>query len=213
MTEWELRKNFINLALSFKGVTQGSAKHAGLVDTYNRHKPLARGYKLRYSDAWCSAFVSAIAIMSNLTDIIPTEVGVGEHVKLFQKMGIWVEDDAFVPTPGDLVIYDWEDTGKGDNKGTPDHIGIVTSVSPIGINVIEGNKGGKVDLRVVPLNGRYIRGFATPDFASHVDYPWYHDAQEWAKINKIADGTRPEETATRAEVWQMLYNYRKTFPT
>ncbi|MFA7636404.1 MAG: N-acetylmuramoyl-L-alanine amidase [Monoglobales bacterium] len=35
--------------------------------------------------------------------------------------------------------------------------------------------------------------------------PWYNDAQWWVKELGIADGTRPEEPATRAEVWQMLY--------
>lgn len=36
------------------------------------------------------------------------------------------------------------------------------------------------------------------------DEPWYAEAQEWAKENGISDGERPEEPATRAEVWQML---------
>ena len=36
--------------------------------------------------------------------------------------------------------------------------------------------------------------------------PWYFEAQQWAKENGISDGTRPEETCTRAEVWQMLQN-------
>lgn len=40
--------------------------------------------------------------------------------------------------------------------------------------------------------------------------PWYTDAQQWAVTNHIADGTRPTEAATRAEVWQMLYNYAKS---
>lgn len=34
--------------------------------------------------------------------------------------------------------------------------------------------------------------------------PWYAPAQQWAKDKGIADGTRPEEPATRAEVWEML---------
>lgn len=36
--------------------------------------------------------------------------------------------------------------------------------------------------------------------------PWYADAIDWAKRNGVMDGTRPEESATRAEVVQMLYN-------
>lgn len=33
---------------------------------------------------------------------------------------------------------------------------------------------------------------------------WYADAQKWVVKNGIADGTRPDEPATRAEVWTML---------
>lgn len=33
---------------------------------------------------------------------------------------------------------------------------------------------------------------------------WYADAQRWAIENGIADGTRPNDQATRAEVWTML---------
>ena len=33
---------------------------------------------------------------------------------------------------------------------------------------------------------------------------WYADARRWAIENGIADGTRPNEPATRAEVWTML---------
>lgn len=37
------------------------------------------------------------------------------------------------------------------------------------------------------------------------DIHWYNDAQWWVKTSSISDGTRPDEPATRAEVWQMLY--------
>lgn len=33
---------------------------------------------------------------------------------------------------------------------------------------------------------------------------WYSDAQKWAIEKGITDGTRPEQPATRAEVWTML---------
>ena len=36
------------------------------------------------------------------------------------------------------------------------------------------------------------------------DEPWYAEAQKWAEYCGISDGERPEEPATRAEVWQML---------
>lgn len=41
--------------------------------------------------------------------------------------------------------------------------------------------------------------------APKTDEPWYAEAQRWAVENGIADGERPEEPATRAEVWAMLH--------
>lgn len=38
---------------------------------------------------------------------------------------------------------------------------------------------------------------------------WYADAQKWVIKNGIADGTRPEDSATRAEVWTMLQRLKK----
>ena len=37
-----------------------------------------------------------------------------------------------------------------------------------------------------------------------VEKTWYADAQEWAVKMGIADGTRPLDTCTRAEMWTML---------
>ena len=52
-----------------------------------------------------------------------------------------------------------------DNTGAPDHIGIVTKVGGGTFVVTEGNmNGGKVGKRTMKVNGRYIRGFITPDF-------------------------------------------------
>ena len=42
-------------------------------------------------------------------------------VKLFRKLGEWVENDAYIPAPGDVIFYDWQDSGSGDNTGYSDH--------------------------------------------------------------------------------------------
>lgn len=39
--------------------------------------------------------------------------------------------------------------------------------------------------------------------------PWYNDAQWFVKQIGISDGTRPDDNATRAETWQMIYNFCK----
>jgi nucleoid-associated protein YgaU len=75
-----------------------------------------------------------------------------------------VENDAYIPSPGDAIFYDWEDKGSGDNTGAPNHIGIVVSVTGSNIKVIEGNMDNKVGYRTININGRYIRGYGVPKY-------------------------------------------------
>ena len=145
-------------ARAWIGCRESDGSHRKIIDIYNSHRPLARGYAVRYTDAWCAAFVSACAIRTGMTDIIPTECGCGEMVKLFRRLGEWDENDARIPNPGDIIFYDWQDNGAGDNIGNPDHVGIVENVSGGMITVIEGNKNNAVGRRTIRVNGRYIRG-------------------------------------------------------
>ena len=123
-------------ARAWIGCRESDGSHRKIIDIYNSHRPLARGYAVRYTDAWCAAFVSACAIRTGMTDIIPTECGCGEMVKLFRRLGEWDENDARIPNPGDIIFYDWQDNGAGDNIGNPDHVGIVENVSGGMITVI-----------------------------------------------------------------------------
>lgn len=159
------RSKIVAQAQSWIGRNEYDGSHKSIIDTYNSHKPLARGYKLKYTDSWCSGFASAVAIACGATDIIPTEVSCYYHVKAFKSMGIWVENDAYVPSPGDYIFYDWQDSGKGDNSSTPDHVGIVEKVENGVITVIEGNYNNAVGRRTLEVNGRYIRGYGVPKYA------------------------------------------------
>lgn len=151
-------------AQAWLGKNEADGSHKEIIDVYNSHKPLARGYALKYTDAWCSGFVSAVAIKLGYTDIIPTEVGCGKHITLFQNKGIWVEDDSYVPKAGDIIFYDWDDSGSGDNRGGADHVGIVEKVVDNTIQVIEGNYSNSVKRRYLKVNGRYIRGYGVPKY-------------------------------------------------
>ncbi len=151
-------------ARAWIGCKESDGSHKKIIDVYNYHKPLARSYKVKYTDAWCATFVSACAIKTGMTDIIPTECGCGEMVRLFQKLGEWDENDARVPNPGDIIFYDWQDSGSGDNTGNPDHVGIVEKVSGSTITVIEGNYSDSVKRRTLRVNGRYIRGYGVPKY-------------------------------------------------
>lgn len=166
MTEKELRQKFVNMAVSYVGVKEGSSKHKYIVNTYNKIKPLPSGYKVKYTDAWCATFVSFCAAEAGLLDYIPAECSCNRMIALAKKMGIWFEKDNYVPNTGDILMYDWEDNGIGDNVGVSDHVGIVIAVTGGTIKVIEGNYHDAVGYRNIPVNGRYIRGFIVPKFSS-----------------------------------------------
>ena len=160
----KLASAVLNQARAWMGRNEADGTHKGIIDVYNGHTPIARGYKVKYTDAWCATFVSAVAIKCGLTGIIPTECGCGQMIDLFKDLGEWQESDSRTPEPGDVIFYDWDDTGAGDNTGWPDHVGIVESVSGGNIVVIEGNKNNAVGRRTIQVNGRYIRGYGVPKY-------------------------------------------------
>lgn len=165
MTEQALRQKVVGIAQGWIGCKESNGSHRKIIDLYNSHKPLARGYPVKYTDAWCSTFASAVAIKAGLTDIIPTECGCEKHIQLFKALGSWEENDAHVPAPGDYIFYDWDDNGAGDCTGSADHVGIVEKVSGQTITVIEGNMSNAVGRRTIKVNGRYIRGYGVPKYS------------------------------------------------
>ena len=161
------RNKVVEKAKSYIGCKEADGSFKKIIDLYNSHKPLARGYKVKYTDEWCATFVSAVSIACGLTDIMPTECSCTKMIELYKKLGCWQESDSYVPSPGDLIMYDWEDNGKGDNTGQPNHVGIVASVNGTSLIIIEGNKGEAVAYRAMTVNGKYIRGYCVPNYAKN----------------------------------------------
>lgn len=93
-------------------------------------------------------------------------------IQLFQKMGRWVENDAYIPDTGDFVFYYWKDGTNyetTDCTGWPNHVGIVLEVNKNTREILIGEcnmGGGLVGTRKITINGRYIRGYGVPDYAS-----------------------------------------------
>lgn len=69
-----------------------------------------------------------------------------------------------------------------DCTANPNHVGIVEAVSGNTITVIEGNKGEAVARRTVAVNGRYIRGYCLPDYASKAEE---EDDMDQTKFNEM----------------------------
>lgn len=166
--EKQNRENIVAIATGFYGCKESDGSHKRIIDIYNADKPLARGYPMKYTDAWCACFVSVVSIQGGALSVMPKEVGCGKMIELYKKLGRWQENDAYIPAPADVVFYDWEDGANyatTDNTGAPDHVGIVVSVTGSTIRVIEGNMSNAVGYRNLAVNGRYIRGYGLPDFS------------------------------------------------
>ena len=80
MTEKELRQKVADIITSWVGATKGSAKHLEILAIYNGHKPLARGYTVKTTDAYCATTVSAAYIKAGIAEYTGTECGVEKYV-------------------------------------------------------------------------------------------------------------------------------------
>ena len=162
--EKELRLEVVSTAESWLGANEKDGSHRQIIDMYNDHTPLARGYSVTYTDAWCATFDSVVAIQCKLTDIIPTECGCSPQIELFKAMDCWVEADDYVPLPGDLIYYHWNCRELGDCRKWSDHVGIVVGTAGPFIKVIEGNKDNDVSYRYTMVDAPGIRGYGVPDY-------------------------------------------------
>ena len=149
-------------AARWLGTKEGSREHQEILDIYNAIRPLPRGYAMEKSDPWCAAFASAAAVMAGEGERYPLECSCSRMIARAEEMGIWVENDAHVPIPGDWVLYNWQAKADGDDSGAPDHVGVVIGVEEDEILAVEGNYDNSVKLRRFPLNWEKIRGFVCP---------------------------------------------------
>ncbi|MDR1059962.1 MAG: CHAP domain-containing protein [Clostridiales bacterium] len=227
MTEREIREQAVKAAREWLGKKESDGSHSAIIDLYNAHTPLPRGYKVRYTDAWCATYVSAVFIKLGYTDIAPPECSCTRMIDLYKAIGAWQEDESVTPQIGDVAFYDWQDsTAAGDNRGAPDHVGIVAAASGGMLTVIEGNYGGAVKERVLQANGRYLRGFGQPAYwqktsaqgiapATPSGPPavssWAAVAWAWAQAMGLCDATRPRDPITREEFVTILHRFAQSF--
>lgn len=161
----EKRKKVVCESQRFLGYNEKDGSHKQIIDIYNQYVPLPRGYTVKYDDEWCATYVSAIAILTGCTDIIPVECSCAQMINLCKTMGIWNEDDSYRPSPGDIIFYDWDDNSTGDCQGYPEHVGYVIKTKDSDILVIEGNYNCAVRYRTIAINGKKIRGYGIPCYA------------------------------------------------
>lgn len=149
-------KTVLDLARAYLGVKKWSTRHKGLVDAYNRIRPIPVGYKATYNDDWCDIFVTVIGDQAGLSHLIGRECGVQRHITIFKQKGIW--KGRVRPQAGDIITFDW------DGGGWADHIGFVESTSGDRVHTIEGNTSQQVARRSYAWNDRRIMGVARPNY-------------------------------------------------
>lgn len=192
----------LTVAKSWLGKNEADESFRYIIDLYNSHKPLARSYKVQYNDEWCATTISALSIHCGYTDIIPTECGCQRMIELFDKMGCWIENENRVPNPGDIIFYDWNDNGVGDNNGWADHVGIVEKVANNTITTIEGNLNRAVSRNKIAVNSRTIRGYAVPKYDKELPFKSVQDVAQEVIDGKWGVGEDRKKKLTAAG-----YNY------
>ena len=161
-------ETIINIFRGWLGYNEATGAHRLIIDLYNAYCAIhgyPRGYKVQYTDPWCDPCLSAAYIKAGAVDLIGgVECGVEEHVQIFKRKGIWIEDGTITPKPGDIIVYNWN-TSTQPNDGYSDHIGIVESCTGGRIVTIEGNYQDSVSRRYLNVGDGYIRGYARPIYA------------------------------------------------
>lgn len=164
------RQAVVNLVTSWEGKKEADGSYKSIIDLYNKLpvEQLPRRTRMMYGWAWCACTWSALAVQLGYLAIMPIEISCHYLIENAKKMGVWIENDAHIPQPGDAILYDWKDSGNGDNVGMPDHVGTVIYVNKSAgyMVVMEGNYSDAVKRRTISLNGKYIRGFITPNYDS-----------------------------------------------
>ena len=130
-----------------------------IVDVYNAHTPLPRGYRVKYEDALCATYVSALFIELGMTDIVPPECGAMQLARNMAALGRFYYRGTHNPAPGDLIFWDWQ----GDNW--VDHVGIVTEVRG-GVIVYSHIPSYTVTVNECYASSTNIRGYGVPDYGA-----------------------------------------------
>ena len=192
MTEAQVRQKVVGVMQKWVGIKEGTKAHKKIVDTFNEYKDKPTTYVMQYDDPWCATTVSAAEIEAGLADIFPLECSCGRMIEEAIKMKCWQEDDAYIPSIGDCVLYDWDDKtnyATTENNGWPEHVGMVEKIVGNVITIIEGNKSDSVSRRNLKVNGRYIRGYIAPNYASKADAKIEDAVTKELKVGDIVNFT------------------------
>ena len=149
-------KNYIDNCKKYLGCKESNGSHKKIIDIFNSSK--LKTFSVSYEDAWCAAFISAMAVESGMDKLIPISANCDEMYKKGVIMGIAIPKDKWIPKIGDIVFYDW------DLNGELDHVGAVDTMSKNIIHVLEGNKNNSVAYRDINYKNATITKIIRPRY-------------------------------------------------
>ena len=156
VTENELRQAVVAQARAWLGRKEADGTFLEILDVYNAIPGV--GYRMKATDPWCAAFVSAVGAACGLSGVVLPECSCPRMLALYRRAGRWAGVETEVRA-GDLVFYDW------DGDGVSDHVGLVEEALADGWRVIEGNRSDAVGRRSLRRGDKALLGFALPDYA------------------------------------------------
>ena len=150
------RTSAVNQARNWVGCKESNGTHKQIIDVYNNYGPPYG--KITYGTSWCAAFVSAVAIKTGNTGVIPVDCYCPRMMNNFASR---TTDKSFTPQGGDIVFYDW------NNNKVPDHVGMIESVSGNDVTAIEGNYSDSVKRRTYKRGYAMLLSYGLPNYTSN----------------------------------------------
>jgi len=139
MTEKEIRSKVVEIAKGWLGCKESDESHKKIIDTYNACKPLPRSYAVKYTDAWCATFASAVGIKAGLKVTNKAEGAVHPyHLQAISGKG--------------STVYGWVNAGDISGKTGGGSAKTYTVVKGDTLSKIAKKYGTTVDT-LVNLNG------------------------------------------------------------
>lgn len=154
--------NIIKKAIEYLGANEGGAKHKEIIDGYNTISPKPRGYTMKYTDAWCMAYVSFVFQKLGVISMLHGgECSCSKMITLFKAKGEYFTNSDY--KVGDILMYDW------GIDSVADHVGIITSINSTTLTVIEGNKSDSVSYRNLLKTSSSILGYGRPKYSTETE--------------------------------------------
>ena len=193
--------SIIEVARSYLGTTEGSAKHKEIIDLYNKAR-YSDAYQMTMNDPWCCAFVVAVFEKCGMADIIPGYAACDQMISIFTKWGRYYSRSVRSVRPGDIIFYNW----NGDLSS--DHVGIVVQNRFGELSVIEGNKSDTVAYRSIGSMDSCVLGYGVPNYEatseSRIDSTSYDLDKEYIRTLPLLQYGKNN---VYVKILQVLLNY------